>query len=390
MGYRIPFSGRAHGYSEDEVKAVCEVMRNGESLTQGQQLKRFEEKFSEYVGVNRAYALSSAASALELVAQMCRFKKSDEVIIPAHTYTASALPFAKHGANLVWADLDLETRVVTVDHIRPLITANSRVLVVVHLYGYAVDMPSIMDLAREKNLIVVEDAAQAVGVRIQGRHVGTYGDFGVFSFHSHKNISTLGEGGMLVVRDESLGQVVPLLRHNGHSAFDPKREFYWKPAMGNVVLPEIDGIPLMPNNFSISEVQCAVGSCLLDRVDDINRVKRQRALQFIDSLVSFENLVFHRHDSERHNYHLLVAQVVTGNRDLLIQKLAEIGIQCVVQYCPLYRYDLYKKLGFSDSNCPNTDLFFDNMISFPFHYGLSDSDLEWMVKTVKKVLGSGI
>jgi dTDP-4-amino-4,6-dideoxygalactose transaminase len=137
----------------------------------------------------------------------------------------------------------------------------------------------------------------------------------------------------------------------------------------------------------LGEVECALGAKLLDRLDRMNQEKRERALYFIDALRQYDALEFHRVDSKRHNYHLLVARVANGKRDAMMNAMAyEKKIQCVVQYYPLNRYALYQKLGFGHADCPNTDLFFDNMISFPFHHWMSDQDFEYMLQSTREVL----
>jgi len=387
MEFKIPFSGRSHTYTEDEIRTVIEVMQTAVPLTQGRYQQDFQQKFCNYTGAEYAFAVNNATAALELSAQLCQFQSHDEVIIPAHTYTATAYPFLKKGANIVWADIDLSTRVVTAQTIEKCITPNTKAIVVVHLYGYCADMPEIIKIARAHNLLVIEDAAQALGVKIQGKMAGTFGDFGVFSFHSHKNITTLGEGGMIIVKDKKMAEILPMLRHHGHCSFKHEREHYWIPAMGNVDLPELNGESIWPNNYCLGEVECALGSKLLDRVEQMNAEKRQRAMQFIDAVDEFTELEFHREDTERHNYHLLVARMTSGKRDSFIIRMAEEGVQCVVQYYPLNRYDLYKKSGCGEENCPKTDQFFDNMISFPFHHMMSKKSFEEMI-TITRMVGS--
>ena len=387
MEFKVRFSGKAHDYTNEELDAVIHAIKNAEPYTQGFYQKAFEAKFCEYIGTDHAFALCNATAGLEMAAQLCRFKPGDEVIIPSHTFTSSAYPFAKKEAKIVWADIDLQTRVVTAETIAERINSKTRAIVVPHLYGYAADMPAIVDLAKANNILLIEDAAQSMGSSIDGKKTGTFGDIGVFSLHSHKNITTLGEGGMIVVKDPEVASIIPMLRHNGHCAFPFERDNYWAPAMGNVDLPELDGETLLPNNYCLGEVECAVGAKLLDRIDRINSEKRSRALYFIDRLKKYDALEFHREDSPRHNYHLLAARVTNGKRDEIMKGLAyEKGIQCVVQYYPLNRYPFYQKLGFGDANCPNTDRFFDNMISFPFHHWLSDGELEYIIKSSKEVL----
>lgn len=387
MDIKVNFSGRALKYTEDEIAAVVEAMRNAEPLTQGRYQLEFQQKFSAFLGAEHCFAVMNGVSALELSAQLCRFKPGDEVIIPSHTFTASAYPFVKKGATPVWADIDLNTRVVSAETIEKVITPRTKAIVVVHLYGYVADMPAIMDLARKHNLLVVEDTAQSIGADINGTMSGNFGDFSIFSFHSHKNMTTLGEGGMLMVRDPQLAKLVPMLRHNGHCGFDFDRPDYWVPAMGNVDMPMLDGEMLWPNNYCIGEVECALGIKQLERVQTINAEKRAKAIRFIDALADFPELAFHRVDSTRHNYHLLAARMTTPHRDAFIRSMFnDKGVKCVVQYCPLDRYDFYKRLGYGKANCPNADTFYDNMISFPFQHWLTDAEFDYMLDATKSVL----
>lgn len=391
MERRVDFSGRAIRYTEAEIAAVVEAMRNAEPLTQGRYLAEFERKFAQYQNVEKGscFAVMNGCAALEISAQLCDLKPGSEVILPSHTFTATAYPYLKHGARIVWADIDPNTRVVTAETIAKVITPRTRAVVPVHLYGYVADMPAIMDLCQRHGLLCIEDAAQAIGSEIDGKKAGSFGDMAIFSFHSHKNLTTLGEGGMLYVRDPALGRLVPMLRHNGHCPFEGERPNYWTPAMGNVDLPMLGNRPLMPSNYSIGEVECALGAKMLDRIDEINDFKRQRALHLIDALADFPELQFHRVPDRRHNYHLLAARMTSGPmvRDRFMTRMyEEKGIKCVVQYLPLNRYDFYKKLGYGDAACPEADAFFDSMVSFPFQHWLSDADFDYLVDSIREVM----
>ena len=387
MNFNVHFSNRSHLYTKKEIEKITEVLNKADPLTQGKYLREFEEKFCSYLNVQHAFAVNNATSALELTAQLCQFKSKDEVIIPLHTYTSSAYPFLKKGASIKWCDIDAETRVANAKTIEDQITENTKAVVIVHLYGYCADMPEIVELAKKYNLILIEDVAQAMGTSIDGKKAGSFGDFGIFSFHSHKNMTTLGEGGMLVVKDSKISKIVPMLRHNGHCAFPFERNDYWIPAMGNLDLPQIDENTFMPNNYCIGEIECALGIELLDRIDEMNKKKRERAIKFINQLKDYKELSFHKVNDQRHNYHLLAAKIKKGLRDIFIRTMAkDFGIQCAVQYLPLNRYDLYQKLGLSQANCPNVDDFFDNMVSFPFHHMLSDQDLDLIIESTIKTL----
>jgi dTDP-4-amino-4,6-dideoxygalactose transaminase len=388
MEFKINFSGTGHRYTKEEIDVVVEAMQNADPLTQGKYRDLFEKKFCEYNGNKYAFSVCNATAALELTAQMCLFKDDDEIIAPSHTFTSSVYPFVKKGAKVVWADIDLDTRVVTLETIKKCITSKTKAIVVVHLYGFIIpDIQKIADFTKENNILLIEDVAQAMGTSIDGKKAGTFGDFGIFSFHSHKNITTLGEGGMLTVKEKKYADIIPMLRHNGHCGFEYEREHYWQPAMGDLDLPNLDGKNLLPNNYCLGEVECALGAKLLDRIDEMNAHKRERAVKFIEALEEFDDLVFHKVEDDRHNYHLLVAYVKNGKRDEIMKNLVyEKKIKCVVQYYPLNRYPLYQKLGFGEANCPNADEFFDNMISFPFQQWMSDEDFEYMIQATKEVM----
>lgn len=198
----------------------------------------------------------------------------------------------------------------------------------------------------------------------------------------------MGEGGILTLKNVSLADKVPGLRHNGHAPFLNKTD-YWKPAMSNVDL-DLDGI--WPHNFSLTEVQAALGSVLLKRIALLTEERRKRAQKFINSFNEFEELSFQKqNDSKAHSYHLLVAKykaVKNGkNRDDLISILSKkYKIQVIVQYYPLYRYDLFKKMGYAKAVCPASDDFFDNMISFPFHIWMNENDFDYMIASIKQAL----
>jgi dTDP-4-amino-4,6-dideoxygalactose transaminase len=386
---QIPWSGRGCVYTDEEIAVVTEVMRSADPQTQGRYQQEFERAFREYTAAPHAYAVSSCTGALELAALLCRLKPGDEVIIPAHTFAASAIPFARAGAHLVWADIDAVTRCVTADTIRPLIGSRTRAIVVVHLYGLLCDMDPIMALARQHGLLVIEDAAQALGAFYKGRAAGSIGDFGCFSFHTHKNITTLGEGGMLTVASAAQAALVPGLRHNGMRAFPMSRERYWVPAMGDVDF-DIDG--LWPYNFCLGEVQCALGTRMLLRLDEINRERAERARRFMGAFADFPELSFQRPpEGCGHSWHLMAARydgVPWGRtRDDFIEALAfTAGVRVAVQYCPLYRYPMFQKAGFGQAQCPQTDLFFDNMVSFPFQQWMPEEEFSRMIVLVTQTL----
>lgn len=394
-GFIIDWSSRAFNYSDEEINIVVDVMKNADPLTQGKYLKQFERDFAKYNGTPNSFAVANCTNALDLAAILCGLKKGDEVIIPAHTFCATAIPFARTGAKIIWADIDPDTRVISVESIEKNITKNTKVIVQVHLYGLMADMEAIMSIVERHRCLVVEDCAQAIGAEYRWKKAGSFGDFAAFSFHCQKNLTTLGEGGMLTVKSDELAKRVPGLRHNGVRPFDDEREHYWIPAMSNVDL-DLDGI--WPYNFCINESQCALGLKLLERLDEMNNLRIERANRFKEALKEFPELSFQKvSPHHKHVYHLLSAKYDgkesrKTNHDFIKIMAYEYKIKVIVQYYPLYRYPLFQKMGFGNANCPHTDEFFDNMVSFPFHHWMSNEHFDYMldctIKTLKKLRGN--
>ena len=247
-------------------------------------------------------------------------------------------------------------------------------------------MDKIQKFCNEKNIILIEDCAQAIGAEISGRKVGTFGDYSCFSFHAQKNLSTLGEGGMLVVNNEKK-QYVKKLKHNGHEPFLDQNN-YWEPAMVNVVRPFEDH---WPYNFPLTEIQSAIGWKYLDRLDERNSLRKERALRFIESLkgfpVSFQSGF--DYSSNRHVWHLFPIKVEKNKtvRNKIINELYEIhDIKCALQFYPLYKYELFKSNGYGNSSCPNLEEFYEKVFSIPFHVWMSSEEENYLITCLKKVL----
>lgn len=386
---KVPWSGRGSRYTDQDIEYIVEAIRTADPLTQGRYQAEFEARFKAYTNSDHAFAVSSCTAALHLAAVLSRIGPGDEVILPAHTFAASAIPFAHMGAKLVWADIDPDTLVISPEAIRSVLSDRTRVVVVVHLYGLVADMDPIMALAREHDLLVVEDAAQALGATYKGRPAGSMGDFGCFSFHTHKNISTLGEGGMLTLKDDNLAAAAPGFRHNGMRPFEGVRPQYWQPAMSNV---DFDWEGIWPYNFCLGEVQCAAGIVQLDRVDEMNRHRRERAEHFMRELSDYGELRFQATPPDRENvYYCLPARYIDPSgrktRDDFMARMAfHHQVKMVVQYYPLNRYPMFEKAGFGEADIPATDTFYDNMVSFPFHEWMPDDQFSYMLDSTRETL----
>ena len=375
--------------SAEEEQALLRVLREANTLATGPEAEAFEREFTAFIGCADAVCVSSCSSALELAATLTGLKPEDEVILPAHTFVATAVPFLRTGASLKWADIDFPTRVISAETIEPLITPATKVIVVVHLYGLAAEMNPIMALAEQHGIQVVEDCAQAPGARCQGRRVGSIGHFGCFSFHTHKNMTTLGEGGMLTVRDARHAVQARRCRWMGNWPFEGERDRYWVPAMGDLVEP-VPG--RLPANYCMGEPNCAVGRLLLKRLDAINQERREQAERFQRGLREYPELQFQAHPAHcEHVYHLMSAYFDGARfgktRDDLVGRLFNTyKVKPLVHYWPLYRAELFRSRGLGEAHVPLTDRFFDSSFGFPWFSAMGNDLIDDMADRTCRAL----
>jgi perosamine synthetase len=381
--------------NEAEEAALLRVVREGSSYAigvggkGGVEGEKFEQAFINMMGCDDAVSVNSCSSALELTALLSGLGPGDEVVLPAHTFVASAVPYARTGATLCWADINPKTWVVSAETLGACITERTKLMVVVHLYGMPADMDAIMALAAKHGVLVVEDCAQAPGARCRGRRVGTHGNFACFSFHSHKNINALGEGGMLVTRDPAHALQARQLRWMGTWPFENERERDWLPFGHDIVEPSTG---CWPHNYCMGEANAAVGRQMLQRLDTINADRRRAASRFRNALADFPELVFARAPDDFEHVHYLLPARYDGetygrHRDDLIELLREkYYLKAVVHSWPLNRNELFSRHGFGMAELPETNRLFDNNIGFPWWTGMSDYLLDDMAARVGDAL----
>ncbi|MFN7992707.1 MAG: DegT/DnrJ/EryC1/StrS family aminotransferase [Bryobacteraceae bacterium] len=380
-GYRVSFRSRMYGYTEDEIQAVVDVLRSDRGLTQGEYQEKFEADFKAFTGAAHAAAISSGTGALWIAGRLCGLQPGDEVIIPAYTFCATAVALGATGARIVWADIDPASRTISPEDFERKITRRTKAVVPVHLLGMPCDMDAILEIAARRGIRVIEDCAQAPGARYKGRRVGSMGDFGCFSFNGAKNLTTLGEGGMLTVRDTTEFRRVEGIRHNGVHDFAPGRQRYWVPAMSNV---DLDQEGVWPQKLCMNEAQCAIGSLLLKRLDSVNatlraQLERMRALLAPSGYFTFQDA-----GAERESVaHACVVGVDTGKlgasrEDLMDVLTSAYSIKLIVQYYPLYKYPLFQKMGLGDADCPNLEDYWPTSYSYPWWCGVPDETLTYM------------
>lgn len=274
---RIPITKPLLG--DAELEAVRQPLESG-WVVQGPRVHEFESRFAHFTGSSYAAATSSCTTALHIALAALGVGPGDEVIVPAFTWISTANVVEYLGATPVFCDVDLETYNIDVTRCEELVTHRTVGIIPVHLFGLAAEIEAVLELAERKGLWVVEDAACGFGCRRRGRHVGTFGDFGAFSFHPRKAITT-GEGGMLTTADPELDRLVRSLRDHGASRSDRERHG----DSGAFLLAEY---PYLGFNFRLTDIQGALGCAQMERADWILERRHDLAIRYDELLADVE------------------------------------------------------------------------------------------------------
>ncbi len=354
-------------YGVEEAQAMLEVL-NDWAPTCGERVEEFESTFAQYVGASYAVATGSWVGAAHLSAIVMDLQPGDEIIVPAITFGASANIFVREGATIVFAECDPRTFNLDPNELEEKITPKTRAVVPVHLCGQPCDMDPIMDLAQEHNLIVIQDAAHAPGAEYHGTKLGEIGDFALYSFQQSKNMSTLGEGGMVVTNNEEWAEKMRMLRSHGRG--------------------EYIGInPRMP------DVQGAMGVIQLQRLEKHNTIRRALAGALTDQLAGVKGVITpHEIPDVKHVYHLyntLVNEQVVGmTRDEIVTALWEKeGIKAITQYHPTINcLPAFTAMGHGEGECPVSEETAARVVTLPLCPRFTDVDIEELVAGVKRVL----
>ena len=254
-------------FGQEEEKALCEVLRSG-WIVQGPRVAEFEGLVADCTGARHAIATSSCTTAQHLALLAIGIGPGDEVIVPSFTFIATANAVEYTGARAVFCDIDLPTFNIDPGRIEEKITERTKALCPVHLFGLCADMERVLEIARRHDLRVVEDAACALGARAGGKHAGTFGIAGCFSFHPRKSITT-GEGGMLITDDDGVAAACRSLRDHGSSKSDLERH-----REGGSLLPAYN---VIGHNYRMTDIQGAIGVAQMGKFEEILRKRRARA-----------------------------------------------------------------------------------------------------------------
>jgi len=343
---------------EEEKQRVWEAMSSG-SLAQGPRVRELEERFAAFVGVDHAVATSSGTTALHLALMGHGIGPGDEVITVPFTFIASANSILYTGATPVFVDVDERDFTIDVSQVEAAITARTRAIMPVSLYGQPADMPGIADIAERHGLAVVEDAAQAHGAAIGDRMCGSWG-VGAFSFYPTKNMTT-GEGGMITAADGDLVARVRLLREHG------MRVRYHHEVVGY--------------NFRMTDIAAAIGLAQLPKLAGYNQRRRAIAARYDAELRGV--VTPYVRPGVTHVYHQYTLRV--SERDLFAERLRQRGVGSAVYYpIPVHRQKPFLAMGPTDRRYPVSDRLAEQVLSIPVHPALSDDEVDTVIGAVNE------
>lgn len=358
-----------------ELYYIAQAVINMHLSGDGPFTQRCHQWLERELGSTLALLTHSCTAALEMAALLCDVGPGDEVIMPSYTFPSTANAFALRGAMPVFVDIKRSTINLDEDLLESAITPHTRAIVAVHYAGRACNMKRIMALAEKYDLLVVEDAAQALLATYEGRPLGTIGHFGCFSFHETKNV-ICGEGGALLVNDNRFTERAEIIREKGTN-----RKKYFRGEVDKYTWVDV-GSSYLP-----SELVGAFLYAQLENAEVINASRQATCRRYFERLSPLEEqgklTVPHPPGNSENSGHLFYVLTRTRDeRDRLIEYLKERWIRAVFHFVPLHSSPAGRRLGRAAGSMDNTDLVSDTLVRLPLYYGMSDEDLDRVVGAV--------
>jgi dTDP-4-amino-4,6-dideoxygalactose transaminase len=377
-------------YGPEEERAVLEVLRQG-APTSGEACIQFEREFAAYCGTAHARAVSNGTAALFLSLVALGLKRGDRILTTPLTWIATAAAGATLGAEVDFVDVDPVSYNLDPRKLEAKITSNTKAILPVHLYGQCCDMDAILNVANRHGVPVVEDACHAVGGEYKGRKAGSMGAIGCFSFHEQKNISTLGEGGMVVTNDPALFERVALYRSHctrvyGRSTkycsldearFPMGKRFWWQ---------DFDDCGY---NFRMTDIQGAVGVVQLRKLDELNQRRINHAAYLSAGLGDVPGLTLPVVSPGcKHVFHLYPVQIAPEKfgrtrDDFIHAMLHEKGIKVGTHYTPLHYATAFKKRGFRQGQFPVAERVAERMVTLPINPRQTRQALDYLLQSIR-------
>lgn len=371
---KIPY-GR-QWIEDDDIQAVVDALKS-DFLTTGPRVAEFESNLADYVGAKYAVAVANGTAALHIACLAAGIQEGDEVITTPLTFAASSNCVLYCGGTTVFADIDPKTYNIDPEDIRRKITEKTKAIIPVHFTGQPCDLDAIYKLADEYNLYVIEDAAHAIGAQYRGKMIGGLSDMTAFSFHPVKHLTT-GEGGAVTTNDEELYQKLLLFRTHGIT----RNRDLMTDDEGGWYYQQLE----LGYNYRITDVQCALGISQLRKLDRSLERRREIAKKYDISFKDVDGLVIpYQAPKGLNSYHLYVLQFTRVDRSEAYTILHEAGILVNVHYVPTYLFPYYRMRGYETTFCKNAEEVYSNLLSIPMYYGLSDEEVDYVIKNVIKV-----
>ncbi len=381
---KVPYLSVGSPYGLEEAQALIQAIQ-GETLTMGKYVAEFQKAFADYIGVKHAVFMVNCTRAMEVAADCLGIGEGDEVIVPAITFVATALPALQRKAKVVFADLEYDTMNIDVNSVAEKITSRTKAIYPVHHCGLPVDMDALNALAQPQGIGVVEDCAHAPGAGYNGKKAGNLGDIGAFSFHTIKNMTTLGEGGMFTTNNDEWAEAARLHRFVGMKEYKDQ-ERYWLPYHYDIISP----VQLaMASNSSVTEAQAAVGLVQLAKLDKMNERRRAIAQYWTREFSELAELGTPPEPAGRkHIYHLynLYYKKAEKKNDFMCLLVDKYGIQPMIHYIPVYWLTLFQNMGYRKGLCPVAERIYAEKLDLPIYPQLTDNQVEYMARVVKEAV----
>jgi len=371
-----------YSFGKEEINEVVDTLKSG-WITTGPKTHKFEEMVRNYVGCNYTVALNSCTAGLHLSLIASGVGKGDEVITTPFTFAATANVIMHVGAKPVFVDIQKDTFNIDPLLIEKAITKKTKVIIPVHYGGHPCDMDEILKIAKKHNLIVIEDAAHAIGAKYKGKNIGTISDYTSFSFYATKNITT-AEGGMVCLKDKSAEEKMRMMSLHGMSRDAWKRyskKGYW-----------YYEVKYAGFKYNMTDIQASMGTHQLKKLDKFIN-KREKISQFYNK--SFKNLpeirvpVVRKYVKHaRHLYSIMLdLDKLKIDRGQFFKALDAENIGTSVHFIPVHLHPYYRdKFNFKRGDYPNSEYVFDRIISLPLHPAMTKKDKEDVVMAVKKII----
>ncbi len=371
-------------WDDDDVKAVLRVIQRGEYWTMGPEIKEFEERIAEYLGVEYAVVFNSGTSALHAAMLAFNIGHGDEVIVPSFTFIATANAALFVGAKPVFAEIEEERYDLDPDDVLNRITSRTRAIIPIHYGGMPAKIKELREIADDHNLVLIEDAAESLGaITEEGRKVGTYGDAAIFSFCGNKVITT-GEGGVVVTNDKRIYEKLKLIR--SHGRLEDSGDYFRSPKRFDYVM--------LGYNWRISSITAALGLSQLAKLERAIKLRRRIAEQYtklISKELGGKVKPFTEPKGVRAVYQMYTIRLPWDNgmvRDKLQQFLLEKGIITKIYFEPVHLYTIYRTLGHREGELPRTEIISKQVLTLPIYPTMTIDEVEYVVNSIKQFLES--